>query len=259
MDSCEVKGDGYTIVISKLNSFTVELLKFVSDWEFHSFNGNSNVGVKDDCTGCSNNRSVGRNQKAPYIVKWLVDKRIGDVFELSHFYEDYPKQRSSTRIWEHINKYGLKGKNSEYELLARKIKPRDRYYLNVYDRESGTVKILSVGITLYKKIVQTMLDKDYGDITDPKDGNDFKIIMYQEGGYPRYDQSSPRPKSSPLESSQMKINEILASSHDLNSLIKEESYDELKGIAMNLVIDSEEDEDNTQDMIDKMKEDDDEE
>ena len=83
----------------------------------------------------------------------------------------------------------------EYEDLARQIKPRARYYMNAVDRETGEIKILSIGVILFKKIIGAMLDEDFGDITDLENGHDFKIVKVMEGQWPKYDQSQPRPKS----------------------------------------------------------------
>ena len=120
------------------------------------------------------------------------------------------------------------------EDLARKIKPRDRYYLNVVDRETDEVKILSIGVILFKKIIAAMLDKDYGDITDLETGHDFKIIKVMEGQWPRYDQSAPRPKSDPAWTP-AQIAAWMDSLHDIHSLVKLEDYDELKKVEMTLM------------------------
>ena len=82
--------------------------------------------------------------------------------------------------------YGLwKTGSKEDEDLARQIKPRARYYLNAYDRENEEVKIFSIGVILFQKIVETMMDPDYADlfeesengILDTEIGHDFKLHM----------------------------------------------------------------------------------
>ena len=114
--------------------------------------------------------------------------------------------------------YGLwKTGSKDDETTARQIKPRARYYMNVVDRESGDVKILSVGIILFKKMIAAMLDEDFGDITDLQEGLDFKIIKQMEGQWPRYDQSAPRPKSSPTGSNS-EVAAYMESLHDIFSL-----------------------------------------
>ena len=126
--------------------------------------------------------------------------------------------------------YSLWKEPTKDEDLARQIKGRDRYYLNVVDRETGDVKILSIGIILFKKIIAAMVDPDYGDITEPETGHDFKIIKIMEGQWPKYDQSAPRPKSTPAGSGK-EVAEWMDSLHDIQSLVKLEDYEELKQIA----------------------------
>jgi hypothetical protein len=122
----------------------------------------------------------------------------------------------------------------EDEDLARQIKPRARYYMNILDRESGDVKILSVGVILFKKIIGAMLDEDFGDITDLENGHDFKIVKEMDGQWPKYDQSQPRPKASPLGSTQ-ESSGIMESLHEIHDLVKLEEYEEFKRVAESLI------------------------
>jgi hypothetical protein len=131
--------------------------------------------------------------------------------------------------------FGLwKTGRKEDEDLARQIKPRARYYMNVLDRDSGDVKILSVGVILFKKIVGAMLDEDFGDITDPQEGHDFKIVKEMDGQWPKYDQSQPRPKASPLGSNS-EVAEIMDSLHEIHDLVKLEEYEAFKQVAESLI------------------------
>ena len=131
--------------------------------------------------------------------------------------------------------YGLwKTGRKEDEDLARQIKPRARYYMNILDRMSGDVKILSIGVIIFKKIIGAMLDPDFGDITDPKNGHDFKIVKEMEGQWPKYDQSQPRPKSSAL-GTKAEVASILDSLHEVHELVKLEDYDTVKQSAESLV------------------------
>jgi len=118
----------------------------------------------------------------------------------------------------------------EDEDLARQIKPRARYYMNILDRESGEVKILSIGVILFKKIIGAMLDEDFGDITDIEAGHDFKIVKEMDGQWPKYDQSAPRPKSSPL-GSKSEIATSMDTLHNIHELVKLEDYEDVKNAA----------------------------
>ena len=116
------------------------------------------------------------------------------------------------------------------EDIARKVKGRSRYYMNVVDRETGQVKILSTGIMLFTKILNTILDEDYGDITDLKSGHDFKIIKEMLDKFPRYDQSSARPKSTEA-GSKAAVAEWMDSLHDVHGLVKLEDYADVLAVA----------------------------
>jgi len=118
----------------------------------------------------------------------------------------------------------------EDEDLARKIKPRARYYMNILDREGGEVKILSIGVILFKKIIGAMLDEDFGDITDPESGHDFKIVKEMDGQWPKYDQSQPRPKTSPL-GTKAEIASTMEVLHNIHELVKLEEYEDVKQAA----------------------------
>ena len=116
------------------------------------------------------------------------------------------------------------------EDIARQIKPRARFYMNIVDRETSDVKILSVGIILFQKILGAMLDEDYGDITDLKEGHDFKIVKVIEGQWPKYDQSAPRPRPE-VAGSDAEVAEWMESLHDLQGLVRLEDYEATKEAA----------------------------
>jgi len=105
------------------------------------------------------------------------------------------------------------------EDLARVIKPRPRYYMNVVDRRDDSVKILSCGQIIFKKIIGAMLDEDYGDITDLAKGHDYKIHKEMDGQWPKYDQSQPRPKAA-AAGTKAEIAGWMESLHDIHGLVK---------------------------------------
>jgi hypothetical protein len=107
--------------------------------------------------------------------------------------------------------------------------------MNILDRETGEVKILSIGMILFQKIVASMIDSDFGDITDIEKGHDFKIVKHMEGQWPRYDQSQPRPKSSPL-GTKAETARIMDLMHDIHGLVKLEEYDAVKKTSEMLAI-----------------------
>jgi len=117
--------------------------------------------------------------------------------------------------------------------LARQIKPRKRYYMNVVDRRDESVKILSTGMKLFGKILDCFFDEDYGDITNLEEGWDFKVVKDTQGQWPNYDKSAPKPKPSAAGSGKQ-IAEWMDELHDIHGLVKLPEYDELKKLAMEL-------------------------
>ena len=117
--------------------------------------------------------------------------------------------------------------------LARQIKPRKRYYMNVVDRRDGSVKILSMGMKLFGKILDCFFDEDYGDITELNEGWDFKIVKDTQGQWPNYDKSAPKPKQSAAGTKKEQavwMDEL----HDIHGLVKLPEYDDLKKLAMDI-------------------------
>jgi len=131
------------------------------------------------------------------------------------------------------------------EDLARQIKPRDRYYMNVVDRQAeeedaneSPVRIFSTGIMIFKKIINTILDEDFGDVTHIETGRDFRLHKVMEQGWPKYDQSAFRPKET-AAGTKKQIATYMDELHDIHGLVKEEDYEELKRMAESLLISGE--------------------
>jgi hypothetical protein len=121
---------------------------------------------------------------------------------------------------------------------AKLIKPIERTYFNVIDREDAEAKpkILSVGVKLYAKIIRAFTgDKKFkqqplGDITDwkGKTGRDLLIIkeIQSDGSnsYPNYDRSQ-FAEPSPLADKEGTL-KLMEKLHDLSALrnVKTEEY-----------------------------------
>lgn len=117
--------------------------------------------------------------------------------------------------------------------IAREIKARKRFYLNAVERETGEVKILSVGIKLFSKILDCFFDEDYGDITSLAEGNDFKIVKDKSGQWPNYDKSAPKPNKS-TAGSDAEVAAWMDELHDIQGLVKVAEYEELKKLGMQI-------------------------
>ena len=137
-------------------------------------------------------------------------------------------------LWKQINSIGKDSpEGKELQEMARGIKARKRYYLNVVDRRDEKVKILSVGQKLFGKVLDCFFDEDFGDITDLKEGWDFKIVKDTQGQWPNYDKSAPKPKQSGA-GSDSEVATWMDELHDIHGLVKIADYDDLKQMMLSL-------------------------
>lgn len=145
--------------------------------------------------------------------------------------KDCPICKAYRKIWDKINRIGKDTpEGKRLQELARGIKANPRYYMNAIDRRSGKVKIISAGKKLFLKILGSFADADYGDLTQLKNGWDYKIVRKNLGGFPNYDDSAPRPNR--LDAgSESEIATWLDELHDIHALIKLPEYDTLNNIA----------------------------
>ena len=187
------------------------------------------------------NNPATRQKKTYHCPKNLVmtdrgEKWQGDCIICKYYSDLWQKSES------------LSGKAQEdLQNQARAIKPVERYYYNVIVRsekdKDGNVqknvgpKIYSCGKQVHAKIVRAIVgdatagEKPLGDVTNPKDGRDFRVVkkVVKGGGgaeYPNYDNSKfeePTPAGSPDE---LKV--WIERMHDLQSLRALKTADELK-------------------------------
>lgn len=132
--------------------------------------------------------------------------------------------------------------NEENIKIARDLKAKKRFYMNVIARErevqdeqTGKTQIVknngplvySCGVKVFEKILKFIVDEDYGDITNLMNGYDFQIRKEKQGEWPNYDDSKARKDPSPAGTKE-EILQWMDNLHDLNTLIKYESYEDLK-------------------------------
>lgn len=135
-------------------------------------------------------------------------------------------------IQELINKLRDEGSKESYE-LAKKLYPKMRCYAPVVVRgeEDKGVRIWAFGKTVYQSLLNIMLDEDYGDITDPEDGRDVKVICTKAPGRQwATTEVRPRGKSSALSSNTDTSQEWVSNMPDLDDMYTCKSYEELENI-----------------------------
>ena len=152
----------------------------------------------------------------------------------------------SDPIQELITKLRDEGSKESYE-LAKKLYPKMRCYAPVVVRgeEEKGVRLWAFGKSVYQTILNYMLDEDYGDITDPLDGRDVRIICTKNPGQKwTTTEVRPRGKSSPLSEDSSKSKQWLDNIPNVDDLFELKSYEELERIVNQWLNSDEEEEDN---------------
>lgn len=122
--------------------------------------------------------------------------------------------------------------------LAKKISGKTRYVVRLIvrdDPEHATEPVFyELPFSIYEKIKNAILSKEWGSLFGPLDGRDFDIIKSGEGMYTNYDASSFKPMTSKIADDNQKIVEILTKAKNMsfNSLVNFKTADDLKSVTM---------------------------
>ena len=131
-----------------------------------------------------------------------------------------------------INELRSDSSKESYE-LAKKLYPKMRVYAPVIVRgeEDRGVRLWAFGKTVYQSLLNIMLDEDYGDITDPNDGRDVKVICTKAPGRQwATTEVRPRGKSTKLTTTAKVAKEWMSKIPDLDELYTLKEFDELERI-----------------------------
>ena len=100
----------------------------------------------------------------------------------------------------------------------------------VRGQESEGVKVWGYGKTVYETLLSLVLNPDYGDITDPKEGTDL-VLAYGKAPGMMYPQTKvqPRRKSSSLcDDGDAACEEIVATVPDLDTIFERKSTQDVQ-------------------------------
>lgn len=129
-------------------------------------------------------------------------------------------------------------KTDDAVALAKRITGRTRYVVRILvrdDPEYATTPVFyELPFSIYEKIKNAILSKEWGSLFGPLDGRDFDIVKSGEGMYTNYDSSSFKPMTSKIAEDNQKIVEVLTKAKDMsyNSLVNFKTPDDLKAVAM---------------------------
>ena len=125
-----------------------------------------------------------------------------------------------------------RSKDKNDKKIADAIRPRKRFYFNVFDRdntnagEAEKIKIMAVGVKLQKDIISMFCDPDYGDVTDFDTGHDVTIRRSGQGLNTEYS-IIPKPSATPA-STVLSKEEIEEAMTDLEALWNIPSIEEME-------------------------------
>ena len=101
----------------------------------------------------------------------------------------------------------------------------------VRGEEDRGVRIWAFGKTVYQSLLNIMLDEDYGDITDPLDGRDVKVVCTKAPGRMwAMTEVRPRGKQSKLSDESTVAKRWLDEIPDLDEKYTCKTYEELEKI-----------------------------
>lgn len=144
-----------------------------------------------------------------------------------NFGEDCPLDSFVRNLW---------NGSDEDKRMAKKLSARQRFFAPVLVRgeEDQGVRVWGFGKQVYEKLLNLVLNPEYGDITDPDSGTDL-VLTYGKPAGASFPQTNltPRRKSSPLcADGPERCTELLESIPDFDGLFanSKKNYEEVQAM-----------------------------
>lgn len=127
-----------------------------------------------------------------YFFHYKVGKNPGFLCPKKNFGDDCPVCNFVASLWKEVNEAEKAGSVSAATQESRKVAldmgPKQRFFSPILVRgeEAQGVRIWGYGKIAYQKLLQLVLNPEYGDITDTDEGTDL-VIHYEKppgGNYP---------------------------------------------------------------------------
>lgn len=214
-------------------------------------NGNGFVFPKDGTTRIRI-KSPGDDQELGMeLITFYLGGDVKSVFSPATFGEPCPFMEKYMELKD--------SSDPDDKELAKKFIPKRKYVIGgiVYSDEKGKTpdyngkdKAILIPRSVYQDIIDLYLDEDdAGDMTDPKDGYDIKIIRTGSG---QYDTTYSARQCQPS-----KLDPKLRGNIDLEKMVREQikPYDELEELLNKYLNESTDDEEEDEDMPKKKKKD----
>ena len=144
-------------------------------------------------------------------------------------------------LWKRINDRKERGLDVDHLMKAAKATwAKPRFFVNVLNRETNDVQVMSCSNQLFDRIMYGIfgdpedeeIQRPLGDVTDLKEGYDFKVRKYAEGNKDicTFETSLFAPEPSELGTAK-EIEAIMGQLHDLKQEIGSSDYNTMSEIA----------------------------
>lgn len=149
-----------------------------------------------------------------------------------NFGEPDPIYNACQEMWNEFNKDKTQNHIKE---LAKALTPSEQYYCWVIERgaEDEGPKLWNFSKTVYTDILMLLSDPDYGDISDPVEGNDLKLLKYKGDNGWNVVKMTARPKKTPIfdgDPNGSRASQIMNNLPDVSSKLNKISRDEQERI-----------------------------
>ena len=164
--------------------------------------------------------------KDPFKEYWFhYNIRSTVMCPKRNFGEHCPVCEYATSLWQEGT--------DESKKMAKDLFSRQRFFANVLPRanEAEGPKLYGFGGVLFKKLLKTTLDPDYGDITDIENGRDVKLA-YEKAEGDRFPSSdiSVKPNITPAVKGKAAQKELLEQIKTIDSFMERKSPKEVEEI-----------------------------
>jgi hypothetical protein len=191
--------------------------------------GNNKFWRPED--GESNIRIVSTSDGDPFKERYFHYNvgTAGFLCPKRNFGDECPVCNFGNKLW---NEGTEESKKQAKDLFAKQ-----RFFSPVLVRgeEDQGIRIWGYGKMAYEKLLTIVLDPDYGDVTDPENGNDLKLMYGKLPGasFPRTD-IRPRPRKTVLCDDAIggdeRCAELLETIPDFESLFDRKTTEEVKSV-----------------------------
>lgn len=169
-----------------------------------------------------------------HFTHWIDGRKFECCNAVTYDEDGTPHEPERCPICDYVMKlYKSSERGSDEWKLANQLRRKERYISRVIVRDSDEPtkpKFYEYGPTIYQMLYNYIINTDFGNIVDPKNGRDFNLTKVGLGREAKYTNSSPAVKETPIFESAEQLKEALKNASEMNyfELIQRSNPAELK-------------------------------